>query len=143
VTADGWLHTGDIGRVDDDGYVFVTDRAKDIIIRGGENIAAARVEDEIARLPGIAEAAVVGLPDPVLGELVGAIVRPVQGSGFDADALSTQLSTQLRGRLAHFEVPTHWWVYPGELPKNATGKVMKADLRREWRARLGPEAGAS
>jgi long-chain acyl-CoA synthetase len=130
IDEDRWLRSGDIGRVDADGYVYVTDRLKDVIIRGGENIAARRVEDEISALPEVAEVAVIGLPDEVLGELVGAVLVLKPGCALDPDAMSRIL----RIRLAHFEVPSQWWVYPGELPKNATGKVMKSALRDEWTA---------
>ena len=129
VDADRWLRSGDIGRIDADGYVYVTDRLKDVIIRGGENIAARRVEDEISALPEVAEVAVIGLPDEVLGELVGAVLVLKPGFTLDPDAMARRLRT----RLAHFEVPSQWWVYPGELPKNAAGKVVKPTLRDEWR----------
>jgi long-chain acyl-CoA synthetase len=128
-----WLRTGDIGWVDEDGHVYITDRLKDIIIRGGENIAAVRVEDEVARHPFVDEVAVVGLPDPELGEVVGAIVRLKPGTELDIDDLTSFLGHSL----GHFEIPTKWWSYPEDLPKNATGKVSKRQLKEVWTALEG------
>jgi long-chain acyl-CoA synthetase len=125
IDQDGWLTTGDIGRLDDDGYLYVTDRAKDIIIRGGENIASANVERILATHPAVAEVAVVGVSHPDLGEEVVAVVvgrhqQPVSLADLAAHAQS---------RLARFEVPSRWWLHDGPLPVTAVGKVDKRALR--------------
>ena len=124
--ADGWIRTGDLGRLDDDGYLYVTGRSKDVIIRGGENVAAPHVEEELLRLDGVREVAVMGLPDPELGEVVAAVVV------VDRDRSPTDLAMALQGKLARFEVPTRWWVRNQELPVNAAGKVDKPELRRQF-----------
>jgi long-chain acyl-CoA synthetase len=129
LTDDGWLHTGDLGRTDDDGYLYVTGRKKDMIIRGGENIAPAHIEACLLAHAGVREAAVVGLPHRELGEEVGAIVSLVPG----AATLPEDLDAFLRPRLAYFEVPTRWWLRDDELPKNDSGKILKYRLREEWR----------
>jgi long-chain acyl-CoA synthetase len=125
---DRWLATGDIGRLDQDGFLFVTDRSKDIVIRGGENIATPHVEGRLSSHPAVAEVAVLGLPHPSLGEELGAVVvlHPGQEVGGD------ELEPFARETLAHFEVPSKWWFHPGPLPQNATGKVLKRTLRQEW-----------
>lgn len=128
IDGDRWLRTGDIGWVDDDSFVYITDRIKDIIIRGGENVAAAHVEAAIGRSPLVDEVAVVGLPHDDLGEEVGAIVFARSGQAVDIDSIQTEL----RASLAHFEVPSRWWIRTEPLPRNATGKIVKASLRLEW-----------
>ena len=128
IDEDRWLRTGDIGWIDEDSYVYITDRAKDIIIRGGENIAAARVEEEISRHELVEQVAVVGLPHPDLGEQVGAIVKVRENAVLDLAALRATLGLSL----ARFEVPTQWWIYPDPLPQNAIGKIVKKDLRSAW-----------
>ena len=99
---DGWLHTGDLARVDD-GLVRVVDRAKDMINRGGENVYSVEVENALAGAPGIAEAAVVGVPDDVLGEKVGAVIVPLPGQPFAVEAMLAYLAE----RLADFKVPQY------------------------------------
>jgi long-chain acyl-CoA synthetase len=127
-TPDGWLRTGDLGRLDGAGYLYLEGRSKDIIIRGGENIACPHVENVIAGHPAVAEVAVIGLPDDDFGEIVGAVVviRP------DHRIEATDLEKLARDRLAHFEVPQRWWLRREPLPTNATGKVVKSDLRTAW-----------
>ena len=132
VDGDRWLRTGDIGWVDDDSFVYITDRSKDIIIRGGENVAAAHVEAAIGRSPLVDEVAVVGLPHDDLGEEVGAIVFSHSDQAVDIEAIRAGL----RASLAHFEVPSRWWIRTEPLPRNATGKIIKASLRSEWIATL-------
>jgi long-chain acyl-CoA synthetase len=132
VDADRWLHTGDIGWVDDDSFVYITDRAKDIIIRGGENVAAAHVETAIGQIDDVAEATVVGLPHADLGEEVGAIIVSRAGQHIDVETLRSRLQQSL----AHFEVPTRWWIRVERLPRNATGKILKPILKAEWIAKL-------
>ena len=130
VLRDGWLRSGDLGYVDADGYLFLTDRKKDIIIRGGENISAREVEDVIYRHPAVLEAAVVGMPDPDLGEQPVACVVPRPGATIDAG----ELIEFCRERLARFKTPRRVVVLE-DLPKNAVGKIVKAALR----ARLAEE----
>jgi long-chain acyl-CoA synthetase len=130
IDKDRWLRTGDVGRVDHDGFVYITDRAKDIIIRGGENVAAAHVEAAIGQSDSVDDVAVIGLPHPELGEEVGAVVVPRAGHTIDVEELRSQVSTSL----AHFEVPSRWWIRTDPLPRNATGKVIKAALRSDWMA---------
>ena len=110
---DGWLHTGDLARVDD-GLVRVVDRAKDMINRGGENVYSVEVENALAGAPGVTEGAVVGVPDDVMGEKVGAVLV---GSGIDVDAVLAHLATQI----ADFKLPQYVVVSPDPLPRNPGG----------------------
>jgi long-chain acyl-CoA synthetase len=127
---EGFLRTGDLGRVDD-GLLWVVGRSKDVVIRGGENIAAPHVEAVLLTHPGVAEVAVVGLPHDEWGEEVGAAVVPRPGARVDVEELAQFAAT----RLAHFEVPAHWWVRDEALPVNGTGKVDKRQIRATWEAR--------
>jgi acyl-CoA synthetase (AMP-forming)/AMP-acid ligase II len=122
---DGWFHTGDAGRLDDDGYLYVVDRLKDVIVRGGENVYAAEVEAVLYEHPDVAEAAIVGLPDERYGEQVVAIVRLRPDSPADGDALRAHVAAQL----AAFKVPSVVHITPDSLPRNAAGKVLKRELR--------------
>ncbi len=122
IDAEGWLHTGDLGRVDDDGYLWITGRSKDLIIRGGENIAPASVERALAEIPGVSEAAVFGVPHPDLGEEVMAVVVTTIHTPAD-------LRDALRTKLASFAIPSRWHVQDNALPVNQTGKVDKPALR--------------
>jgi long-chain acyl-CoA synthetase len=128
VTEDRWLHTGDIGHLDADGYLYISDRSKDIVIRGGENIATPHVEGRLSAHPSVREVAVVGLPHATLGEELGAIVVLKPGASLS----SSDLAEFAAERLGYFEVPSRWWFHDGPLPKNATGKIMKRSLREEW-----------
>jgi acyl-CoA synthetase (AMP-forming)/AMP-acid ligase II len=119
---DGWLHTGDVGYRDEDGYFFLVDRVKDMIIRGGENIYPREIEDALLESANVKEAAVVGRPDEVRGEEVHAVVALVEGDDVVA------LEEHCRERLAAFKVPSSWEVVP-ELPKTSTGKIDKKPLR--------------
>jgi acyl-CoA synthetase (AMP-forming)/AMP-acid ligase II len=134
IDAEGWLHTGDLGRIDANGQLWITGRCKDLIIRGGENIAPAAVERALMALPGVSEAAVFGVPHPDLGEEVMAVVV-AQGA-----PSATELQARLRGSLASFAVPSHWWIRTDPLPVNQTGKVDKVALKAELRARAAPAA---
>jgi len=124
---DGWFHTGDIGEQDDEGYVFIRDRAKDMIIRGGENVYCAEIEDRLEQHPAVAEAAIIGSPHPVLGEEVKAVVRTVDGANVTADELKAWAAE----RLAHFKVPTLVEFVADPLPRTPSGKVLKNVLRGE------------
>ncbi|MDT7551532.1 MAG: steroid-24-oyl-CoA synthetase [Pseudonocardiales bacterium] len=126
--AEGWIRTGDLGRIDDDGWLYVTGRSKDIIIRGGENIAAAAVERALASHPDVVEVAVVALPHADLGEEVGAAVVLRAGATADPAALRTHAAQTL----ARHEVPARWWLHPGPLPTNPSGKVLRREVRAEW-----------
>ena len=124
---DGWFHTGDLGRVDDDGFLYVVDRLKDVVIRGGENIYAAEVEAALYEHPGVGEAAIVGLPDEKLGEQVVAVVRRRPGTALT----ETELRNHVATRLAAFKVPSMIVFRDDELPRNAAGKVLKRQLKDE------------
>lgn len=128
IDADGWLRTGDIGRIDHDGYVYITGRSKDVIIRGGENVAAAHVEACLAQHSAVSEVAVVGLAHEDLGEEVGAVLVTHDNAPIDPE----ELRQFCRERLAHFEVPSRWWLREKPLPINAVGKIDKPRLREEW-----------
>jgi crotonobetaine/carnitine-CoA ligase len=120
-----WLRTGDLGRLDEDGYLYFVDRAKDVIKRSGENVSASEVERVLSELPGVAEAAVVGRPDPVRDEAVVAFVVPAAGTALDA----ANLDAHCRARLARFKVPEEYVVIDA-LPRTSIGKVEKKALRQ-------------
>jgi acyl-CoA synthetase (AMP-forming)/AMP-acid ligase II len=121
---DGWLHTGDLGRMDEDGYLYIVGRKKDVIIRGGNNIHATDVETVLLDHPDVLDAAAVGMPHKVLGEDVAAFVVLRPGATATADALKAHAAE----RLADYKVPRRIEIVE-ELPRNATGKVLKAELR--------------
>jgi long-chain acyl-CoA synthetase len=123
---DGWLRTGDVGRLDDEGFLYVEDRLKDIVIRGGENVHCAEVEAAMSEYPGVKEAVVFGVPHPRLGEEVAAIVVPRDGETVEKDALLNHLSD----RIAFFKIPSVLEIRT-DVPRNAAGKVLKAELRTE------------
>jgi long-chain acyl-CoA synthetase len=131
--ADGWLRTGDLGRVDADRFLYITGRAKDLIIRGGENIAAAHVEAQILAHPGVQEVAVVGLPHADLGEEVAAAVVVSAGSRLSA----AELAEYVRAKLAYFEVPSRWWIRTEALPHNDAGKLVKRLVAQDWQDSAG------
>jgi acyl-CoA synthetase (AMP-forming)/AMP-acid ligase II len=126
---DGWFHTGDVGYVDEDGFVYVVDRIKDVIIRGGENVYCAEVEAVLFEHPDIDDVAVVGLPDPTMGEKVCAVI--VLREGVDA-LVDRQLQEFAATKLARFKVPEVVVCQTDPLPRNATGKVLKRDLRDRY-----------
>ncbi|MGO8875554.1 MAG: class I adenylate-forming enzyme family protein [Acidimicrobiales bacterium] len=130
--SDGWLHTGDVARLDDEGFIFIVDRAKDMVIRGGENVYSAEVEAALFEHPAVADAAVIGVPHEVLGEEVGAVVVLHPGSEVTADELRAHVAE----RIASFKVPAHIWFSSEPLPRNPAGKVLKRDLRTQV---LSPE----
>lgn len=135
VTRDGWFYTGDLGVRHPDGYVELTDRAKDVIVSGGENIASVEVERVIVSHPRIVEAAVVGAPHPRWGEAPVAFVQLHQGAELDAD----ELIAFARNQLAHYKVPKR--IVFGPLPKTSTGKVQKHLLRDTARGTWTPDVG--
>jgi long-chain acyl-CoA synthetase len=127
---DGWLRTGDIGRLDDEGFVYIEDRAKDMIIRGGENVYSAEVEAAFYEHPAVHEAAVFGVPHERLGEEVAAVVVPLAGVPVTAD----ELRAHVADRLAAFKVPARIAISTDPLPRNPAGKVLKRDLRDSFDA---------
>jgi long-chain acyl-CoA synthetase len=133
VFTNGWLHTGDVARVDDEGFIYIVDRAKDMIIRGGENVYSVEVEAALFEHPDVADCAVIGVPHPTLGEEVGAVVVPRQGRTIDEEELRHHVSS----RLAHFNVPTRIYFRNEQLPRNPAGKVLKRQLRDELTAGAG------
>ena len=130
---DGWLHTGDLGRIDEAGRLYIVDRAKDMINRGGENVYSIEVESAVIGAPGVGEVAVVPVPDEMMGEKVGAVIVPA-GDELDVSAVVDHV----RERIADFKVPQYVAVRREPLPRNPGGKVLKKQLREEteWGAPL-------
>jgi long-chain acyl-CoA synthetase len=124
---DGWFHTGDLGYIDDDGLVYVVDRLKDVVIRGGENVYCAEVEAVLFEHPAVDDVAVIGLPDELLGEEVAAIVNAKPG----VSVADEELLAHAAERLARFKVPGVFVFRDAPLPRTATGKVLKRELREE------------
>ncbi len=129
---DGWLHTGDLARMDSEGFVTIVDRAKDMLIRGGENVYCVEVESVLYDHPAVMDAAVIGLPHRVLGEEVGAVVQVVAGSEVTEDDLKAHVAS----RLAGFKVPVRIDMRTEPLPRNPAGKILKRELRDEI---VGPD----
>ena len=130
---DGWLRSGDLGRLDEEGFIFVEDRAKDMVLRGGENIYCAEVEAMIYEFADVHEAAVFGMPHDRLGEEVACAVLAKKGRTIDVDALRGHLAE----KMASFKVPTIIEVVTQALPRNASGKILKRDIRDALVARRG------
>ena len=129
ITEDGWFRTGDVGRVDEDGFIFVEDRLKDMIISGGENIYSIEVERVLGEHPAVTEVAVIGVPDEKWGEAVKAVVA------LESDASEEELIAWCRERLAGYKCPKTVDIIDA-LPRNPTGKIMKKDLRKPfWEGR--------
>jgi len=124
---DGWLHTGDVGHLDDEGFLFITDRAKDMIIRGGENVYCVEIENRLIEHPEILDAAVFGVPHPTLGEEVKATVQVATGCGLTAEDVKAWVAETL----ANFKVPAFVEFTTDQLPRNASGKLLKNVLRGE------------
>ncbi|MFU8816450.1 MAG: class I adenylate-forming enzyme family protein [Pseudomonadales bacterium] len=133
---DGWVHTGDVGHMDDEGYVFITDRAKDMVIRGGENIGCQEVEAIIYDHPAVSECAVFGLPDERWGEIVAAVVMRKP----DHSLSEAELKAHVGAHLARFKVPELVWIQDEQLPRIASGKIYKRGLRDDAIARMEREA---
>ncbi len=128
---DGWLHTGDIARIDKDGFIFIVDRKKDMVLRGGENVYCAEVESTLYRHPAVAECSVFGVPDDRLGEEVGAAVVLKPGETLTADALREHCTATM----AKHKVPRYIW-FLSALPRNASGKFVKRDLKEQLTRQL-------
>jgi malonyl-CoA/methylmalonyl-CoA synthetase len=128
-TTDLWFKTGDVGRIDADGYVTIVGRSKDLIISGGYNVYPAEIEGYLNDMPGVAESAVVGVPHPDFGEAVVAVVVPKPGAALDGK----RDDRGAEGQIANFKVPKAVFVVP-DLPRNAMGKVQKNLLRDQHRA---------
>jgi long-chain acyl-CoA synthetase len=122
---DGWLHTGDVARIDEDGFIFLVDRKKDMVLRGGENIYCAEVEATIHLHAGVAECCVFGVPDDRLGEEVGAALVARPGETLTAEALREHLAALT----AKHKIPRYIWILDEPLPRNASGKFLKRELR--------------
>jgi malonyl-CoA/methylmalonyl-CoA synthetase len=125
-TADGWFKTGDVGKIDDLGYVTIVGRSKDLIISGGYNVYPAEVEGYINEMPGVAESALVGVPHPDFGEVGVAVVIAKPGARVDSE----QIVASLKAQLANFKIPKRCFVVD-ELPRNSMGKVQKNLLREQ------------
>ena len=127
---DGWFRTGDLARVDEDGYFYIVDRKKDMIIRGGFNVYPREVEEVLYEHPAVAEAAVVGIPDDELGEEIGAAVKLTTDGAVTAE----ELIAFTRDRIAPYKYPRHIWMVPG-LPKGPTGKILRREVKSPQDAR--------
>jgi fatty-acyl-CoA synthase len=137
VDADGWMHTGDLAVMADDGYVRIVGRIKDMIIRGGENVYPREIEEFLYSHPDVADVQVTGVPDERYGEEIAAFVIAREGSGLDPEALREFC----RGKIAHYKVPRHVLLVD-EFPMTVTGKIQKYKLREQAIARLGLHAAA-
>jgi long-chain acyl-CoA synthetase len=124
---DGWLHTGDVARLDTEGFVYIVDRTKDMLIRAGENIYCVEIEAVLHEHPAVQDAAIIGIPDPVLGEEVGAVVHLRPGASISEKDVQEHVAS----RLAAFKVPVHVWFADEPLPRNPAGKLLKRQLREE------------
>jgi fatty-acyl-CoA synthase len=138
IDAEGWYHTGDVGSMDERGYVRIHGRLKDMIIRGGENIYPREIEDVLVQHPAVAEAAVVGLLEPRWGETVAAFIRLTPG----ASATAGDLSAYCHARLAGYKVPRHW-EFVDAFPLTASGKIQKFVLRERLRTAAAPATPAT
>jgi non-ribosomal peptide synthetase component E (peptide arylation enzyme) len=130
-TPEGWFRTGDLGRLDDEGFLTITDRIKDVIIRGGENIASREIEEVLLRHPQVRQVAVVGMPDDRYGECVCAVIVPREGAMPALESLATHC---LEAGLARFKLPAQC-VVVHDMPMTASGKVRKRELRADLLAK--------
>jgi long-chain acyl-CoA synthetase len=124
---DGWFNTGDIARIDEDGFVYIVDRAKDMVLRGGENVYCSEVETAIYQHDDVAEAAVFGIPNERLGEEVAAAIVRRPGATLTEDELRAFLSA----RIAKHKIPAKVWFLDQQLPRNANGKFLKRELKQQ------------
>ena len=129
---DGWLHTGDIARMDEDGFIYIVDRKKDMVLRGGENVYCVEVEAAIYRHPAVAECSVFGVPDDRLGEEVAAAVFLKAGETLDADALREEMAKHI----AKHKLPRFVWFVDDPLPRNASGKFLRRELRDTFASQM-------
>ena len=137
ITDDGWFHSGDMARVDEDGYFFIVDRKKELIIRGGYNVYPREVEEVLYEHPAVQEAAVIGVTDDALGEEVGAAVVLKEGERIEAEELKRYVKEQL----AAYKYPRKLW-FLDELPKGPTGKILKREIAAPEEVRFGwPRSG--
>jgi long-chain acyl-CoA synthetase len=128
---DGWFRTGDAGWIDAEGYLFLHDRIKDMIVSGGENVYPAEVENALLAHPAVADAAVIGVPDDKWGETVKAVVVRAPGASDDDEAMAADIIAATRGRVAHYKCPTSI-DFIEALPRNPSGKVLKRELRAPY-----------
>ncbi|HCI78884.1 MAG TPA: fatty-acid--CoA ligase, partial [Ktedonobacter sp.] len=126
--ADGWMHTGDLATVDDENYIFIIDRAKDMIISGGENIYSVEVENALYTHPAVLEAATIGIPHPLWGEAVHAVVVLKPGMSATEEDIINHTRTQIAG----YKVPRSVEFAPEALPKSGAGKILKRNLRDKY-----------
>ena len=133
---DGWLRTGDLARIDDEGYIYIVDRSKDMLISGGLNVYPAEIESVLAGIEGVAECAVIGVPDERWGETPAALVGPLPGADLDPAAIAAVC----RENLADYKRPRYIVLRDEPLPRGMSGKVLKRDLRDEYAdaTKLGP-----
>jgi acyl-CoA synthetase (AMP-forming)/AMP-acid ligase II len=127
VIVDGWLHTGDLAYYDEEGFIYIVDRKKDMIVTGGENVYSREVEEALYKHPAVSEAAVIGIPDPVWVERVHALVVLKPG----AAATEKEIITFCKAHLASYKAPKSV-EFPESLPKNPQGKILKKDIRRKY-----------
>jgi long-chain acyl-CoA synthetase len=130
---DGWLHTGDLGYLDEDGFLFITDRKKDLIIKGGENISPREIEDALQLHPAVLEAAVIGLPHPLYGEEICAVIQLKPGAPADEESIRRHIA----GHVTKFKLPSRI-VFVPMLPRNSSGKILKRKLRAQLLAKSAP-----
>jgi long-chain acyl-CoA synthetase len=124
IDADGWFRSGDIARMDEDGYFFIVDRKKELVIRGGFNVYPREIEEVIYEHPDVREAAVIGVPHDTLGEEVGAAIVLKAGAG----TTESELRAFVKARVAAYKYPRHVW-FVDELPKGPTGKILKREIK--------------
>jgi long-chain acyl-CoA synthetase len=122
---DGWLHTGDVARIDDDGFIYIVDRVKDMVLRGGENIFCSEVETVLFHMSEVAECAVIGIPDDRLGEEVGVAIFPKAGSNLTAEGIRAFCAEHM----AKHKIPRYIWLLDKSLPRNANGKFVKREMK--------------
>ena len=125
---EGWLYTGDIAHMDEDNYIYIVDRKKDLIIRGGYNVYPREIEEVMYQMPDILEAAVIGVPHDDLGEEIAAIVVPVENADIDADAIQKYV----KARVAPYKYPRIIHITQEPLPKSGTGKILKKEIRKQY-----------
>jgi acyl-CoA synthetase (AMP-forming)/AMP-acid ligase II len=135
---DGWVRTGDLARVDAEGFCYIVDRAKDIVIRGGENIYSSEVENVLFEHPAITDAALIGIPHRTLGEEPAAVVHLTPG----AHATETELKAWVRARLAVFKTPVRILLSADPLPRNANGKILKKQLSALFHEPVSAQPGS-